>query len=69
MRDDEITAIGDQLNKRFKVNTTDLIDEAVSKVTEGTDFFSQTQSIGNFTFKEFSSKSELDDYISSEKIG
>ena len=33
-------------------------------------FLSQaTKSVGEFKFKEFSTKDELDDYIGSEKIG
>ena len=35
----------------------------------GTNFFEGTKGLGNFTFKEFASKSELDDYISHEKVG
>ena len=32
----------------------------------GTNFFEGTKGLGNFTFKEFASKSDLDDYISSD---
>ena len=35
----------------------------------GTNFFEGTKGLGNFTFKEFASKSDLDDYISSDQIG
>ena len=36
---------------------------------DSNNFFERTKAIGNFTFKEFATKEELDDYIGHEKIG
>lgn len=53
-REDEVKGLADQFSNRFNVNVTDYVDEASQEfLADGYDFFDQTASLGNFTFKEF----------------
>ena len=56
IREEEITAVGKQIENRFKINTTDIVESASDEIiNNGTDFFSSTRALGNFKFKEFAS--------------
>ena len=53
-REDEVKGLADQLSNRIGRNVTELVDEASEDfLSEGSNFFDQTASLGNFTFKEF----------------
>ena len=70
LREDEIEGVVGQVENRFGINVTDeMAEEATSFIGDGFDMFESTRSLGNFTFKEFASKGDLDDYISDERIG
>ena len=53
-REDEVKGLADQFSNRFGVNVTEYVDEASQEfLKDGSNFFDQTASLGNFTFKEF----------------
>ena len=71
MREEEFEQVGEQFAERVGggIDGKEVADQAIEEYVGNDNLFSQLEKVGNFTFKQFESKDELDAYIASDKIG
>ena len=69
IRKEELEAVGKAVGDKFGVNSTKVQDDLAKKYMNTDSFMKAAKNVGNFTFKMFDSKADLDNYIGGEKMG
>ena len=69
IREEEIKAVSTQLGKFLDVDGTVLAEQYAREFMGDTNYDDMTSKLGNFTFKSFDSKNNLEEYIASDKVG